>query len=196
MKRCKRSLQLTLLPLALFLFIAVTSTSVLAGTEPGRTDGPEGSEYGKGGYRFLTTYGKYYLEGYFGAAVIDIEPDNQANTSQTELMGGFGVGYLVEEWLAVQLGYGHISGDLSADLYSIGMRQSMNRRPFNYLFGLDAEIYSPDSGSSKFGIAPAVGAELIMSEHLRLGLQFQHDFIFSDDNIGINRFSARLQYNF
>ena len=195
MNRCKRSLQLTLLPFALLLSIAVASSSSAA-AEPGRTDGPEGSEYGKGGYRFLTTYGKYYLEGYFGAAVIDIEPDNVPNVSKTDLMGGFGAGYLVEEWLAVQLGYGHISGDLSADLYSIGMRQSVNRRPFNYQFGLDAEIYSPDSGSSKFGIAPAVGAELIMSEHLRLGLQFQHDFIFSDDNISINRFSARLQYNF
>ena len=196
MNRYKGSLLLASLPLALFLFVAVTSSSALAGTEPGRTDGPEGSEYGKGGYRFLTTYGKYYLEGYFGAAVIDIEPDNVPHTSTTELMGGFGVGYLVEERLAVQLGYGHISGDLSADLYSIGMRQSVNRRPFNYLIGLDAEIYSPDKGSSEFGIAPAVGAELIMNDHLRLGLQFQHDFIFSDDNISINRFSARLQYNF
>ncbi len=192
MNRCKR-----LLPFTLLLFMATTSSRSLAEVEPGRTDGSENSEYGKGGYRLLQTFGKYYLEGYFGAATIDIEPDNSPDkVSRTDLMGGVNAGYLIEEYLAFQMGYGHISGDSSADLFSMGMRQSMNRAPFNYLFGLDAEIYSPDSGSSKFGIAPAVGAELILNESFQVGLRYQHDFIFSDDNISINRFTARLQYNF
>lgn len=201
MKRCKGLLPLSLLPssvlpFTLLLLLAIASSPTSAEVEPGRTDGAENSEYGKGGYRLLQTFGKYYLEGYFGAAAVDIELDNAPQVSQTELMGGINAGYLIDEYLAFQMGYGHISGDSSADLFSMGMRQSMSRAPFNYLFGLDAEIYSPDGGSSKFGIAPAVGAELILNESFQVGLRYQHDFIFSDDNISINRFTARLQYNF
>jgi hypothetical protein len=191
MNRCKG-----LIAFLLLLAVVLTSSSVQAGVESGRTDGPENSEYGKGGYRLLQTHGQYYLEGYFGAATIDIEPENAPKVSQTDLMSGLNAGYMIEDYLAFQIGYGHISGDQSADLFSMGMRQSMNRAPFNYLFGLDAEVYSPDGGSSKFGIAPAIGAELILNESFQVGLRFQHDFIFSDDNISINRFTARLQYNF
>ena len=46
--------------------------------EAGRTDGPEGSEYGKGGYRQWRNGGAYYLEGFVGAAVVDIELDVRA----------------------------------------------------------------------------------------------------------------------
>ena len=33
---------------------------------PGRTDGPEGSEYGKGGYHYKAQYGRFYTEGFWG----------------------------------------------------------------------------------------------------------------------------------
>ena len=36
---------------------------------PGRTDGPEGSEYGKGGYHYKAQYGRFYTEGFLGAAI-------------------------------------------------------------------------------------------------------------------------------
>ena len=42
--------------------------------DSGRTDGPEGSEYGKGGYRYWSTGGAYFLEGFVGAAVVDTDP--------------------------------------------------------------------------------------------------------------------------
>ena len=72
----------------------------------------------------------------------------------------------------------------------------MNYDPINAYFSLDAELYSPDAGDSRFGIAPGVGAEVLLSERLRVGLRFQHDFIFADDNISINRFSANVQLRF
>ena len=196
MNRSKGLLSPSSLLLALFSLVAISVLPSHAGVEPGRTDGPENSEYGTGGYRMLRMHGQYYLEGYFGTAVVDIEPDDTPHVSRTDLMGGINAGYMIEDYLAFQIGYGHIAGDSSADLYTMGMRQSLNRAPFNYLIGLDAESYSPDDGSSKFGIAPGVGAELILNESLQVGLRYQHDFIFSDDNISINRFSARLQYNF
>ena len=164
---------------------------------PGRTDGAEGSEFGRGGYSRFGESGQIYAFGYFGAATVDIEPeDGTGNFSSTDLVSGFHVGYMTQDWLAVQLGFGHISGDRPADMFMVGVRNSMNREPINYFFSLDAELYSPDRGGSKFGIVPGVGAEILVTEWMQLGLSFQRDFIFADDSIGINRFAARLQFKF
>jgi hypothetical protein len=164
--------------------------------DSGRTDGPEGSEYGKGGYRYWSTGGAYFVEGFVGAAVVDIEfDDSDREVSRTDLFSGVNAGYMVEDWLAFQLGFGHIS-EQKTNLLSAGMRSSYDLDPFSYSFSLDTELYSPDVGSTKFGIAPGVGAEMHLSERLHVGLRFQHDFIFADDNISINRFSGKIQFQF
>ena len=167
----------------------------VADTEPGRTDGPEGSEYGKGGYRYSGMGGQYYLEPFFGSAQVGREVEGADESSRTDLVGGFNAGYQIEDWLAFQLGFAYIS-EQQISLYSAGIRNRYNLEPFGYFFALDAEIYSPEQEKSQFGIAPGAGAELLLSERLRVGLGYQHDFIFSDDNIGINRFTAKLQFKF
>ena len=77
-----------------------------------------------------------------------------------------------------------------------GVRSAFSQEPFSYYFSLDAEIYSPELGNDRFGIAPGAGAEVILTNHVRAGLRFQHDFIFADETISINRFSAELQFDF
>ena len=163
--------------------------------EPGRTDGPEGSEYGKGGYRHFRTGGQFYLEGFFGTAQVDVEVKGADNTSKSDLLGGFNAGYQIEDWLSFQLGYGYIS-DQKISLFAMGMRNSYNLEPFSYFLSLDAELFSPDEGDSKFGIVPGAGAELWLSDRLRVGLGYQHDFVFSDDNLDVDRFTARVQFKF
>ena len=159
---------------------------------PGRTDGPEGSEYGKGGYWHKTQYGLFYTEGFLGAATVKGSDDFD---SDTDLISGLNVGYMVEEWLAFQLGFAHIL-DQNTNLYSGGMRSAYIHRPFNYYFSLDAELYSPEIGDTRFGLAPGVGAEAMLSDRLRVGLRYQRDFIFADDPIRINRFTAKIQVDF
>lgn len=164
---------------------------------PGRTDGREGSEYGRGGYSRFREGGQIYAFGFFGAATVDIEPeDGTESSSSTDLMSGFHLGYMTQDWLALQVGYGHISGDRPADVFMVGVRNNLNREPINYFLSLDAELYSPDKGGSKFGIVPGVGAEVVVTKWMQLGLSFQRDFVFADDSIGINRFAARLQFKF
>lgn len=176
---------------------ACAGAAAAAEPPPGRTDGPEGSEVGKGGYPHYGTPGHLYIEPFFGAAVVDIEPEGRGDDiSQTDLIYGVNVGYLMEEWLGVQVGYGYIAGDQKTSIYSVGMRNILRYDPFNWYMRLDAELYSPDVGKSRFGIAPAVGAEIVISDQLSAGLQYQHDFIFSDDSISINRFTASLRVNF
>ena len=111
-------------------------------------------------------------------------------------MSGLYLGYKTEEWLSFQVGYGRIAGDSATDLFSAGMRNSLDLRPFNYFFSLDAELYSPSGGDVKFGVVPGAGAEMFIGDRVQVGLRYQRDFIFADDDISINRFSARVQVNF
>jgi hypothetical protein len=158
--------------------------------EPGRTDGPEGSEYGKGGYRRYRTGGAFFVEGLFGAAAVDVE-----DFSQTDLIAGVELGYMVEDWLAFQAGFAHIA-DQNTNLLSLGMRSHYLLDPFSYYFSLGAELYAPDAGDEQFGVVPGVGAEMMVGERVRVGLGYQHDFVLADQTIGIDRFTARVQFRF
>lgn len=177
--------------------VLALATGAFAEAEPGRTDGSEGSEYGKGGYWHNAQYGRFYTEGFMGAAVVDFEGKgfNAVQFSQTDIISGLNAGYMIEDWLAFQLGFAHIS-DQDINLYSGGIRSAFETEPFNYYFSLDAELYSPSRGDDRFGVVPGVGAEAILHEHLRVGLRFQHDFIFADETISINRFTAKVQLDF
>jgi opacity protein-like surface antigen len=183
-----------------WIFIGAALLVALGGAaadaEPGRTDGSEGSEYGAGGYSRYGSGGGLFAEAYFGAAAVDIEDDNTGlDLEQTDLLSGIGVGYMVEDWLAFQVGFGHIS-EQQTNLFTLGMRSMYNLDPFNYYFSLGAELYAPDQGDEKFGVVPGAGVEMVLSERLHVGLGYQHDFIFADETIGIDRFSARLRLNF
>ncbi|MFH1567885.1 MAG: hypothetical protein ABIL09_07770 [Gemmatimonadota bacterium] len=182
----------------LVMVLGLAGAAAAAPPAFGRTDGPEGSEIGQGGYAWYRTPGQVYVEGFFGAAILDIEPENELypKTNNTELLTGFNVGYLTEDWLGIQAGFGRILADDPVDLYTLGVRNSLNMEPFNYFLSLDAELYAPDHGGNKFGLVPGVGAEVVLSDHLQLGLRFQRDFIFANDSIAISRFTARAQYKF
>ncbi len=180
--------------LALAVVVTVGLSSVTA--QEARTDRPEGSEIGHGGFPWQES-GHLYVEPMFGAAVRDIEPEGGGTeVSQTDLFSGLSVGFLMEDWLGFQLGYGYIGGDQKTSIYSAGVRNLLSYEPVNAYLSLDAELYSPDVGDAQFGIAPGGGTEVMLTQWLRAGLRYQHDFIFADDNISINRFSANLQFRF
>ncbi len=167
------------------------ASAFAADPSPGRTDGPEGSEIGKGGYRFAGTPGVWFVEPFLGAAMVESE----GSETETDLMYGLNVGWRREDWLGVHAGYAFIQ-DQETSLFSAGVRNIFEYDPFNYHLSLDAELYAPSEGDTNFGIAPGVGAEVLLTDHLSLGLQYQRDFIFSDDSIGINRFTARVAFRF
>lgn len=165
--------------------------------EPGRTDGPPGSEYGKGGYAYHRSPGQFYAEGFLGAAKVNIEPEDSLipHSHETDLIAGVNAGYMVEDWLGLQFGYGHIMNQ-KTDLFSGGVRSAYNIEPINYYFSLDAELYSRDQDEAKFGIVPGAGIDVVLNDHLSAGLRIQHDFVFANDNININRVMARVQFKF
>ncbi len=167
------------------------ASAFAADPSPGRTDGPEGSEIGKGGYRFAGTPGTWSVAPFLGAAMVESE----GSETETDLMYGLNVGWRREDWLGVHAGYAFIQ-DQETSLFSAGVRNIFEYEPFNYHLILDAELYAPREGDTNFGIVPGVGAEVLLTDHLSLGLQYQRDFIFSDESIGINRFTARVAFRF
>ncbi len=178
------------------LALSIGLGSVAFAVEPGRTDGPEGSEYGTGGYGRHRSGGTFFVEGLFGAAAVGIEsPGPAPDFSQTDLLGGVELGYMVEDWLAFQAGLAHIA-EQNINLYSLGMRSQYDMQPFSYYFSLGAELYSPDAGDSQFGLVPGAGVEMMLGERLRAGLSYQHDFVLADQSVGIDRFAARVQFRF
>ncbi len=158
---------------------------------PGRTDGPVGSEIGKGGYRLASTPGTWSLAPFLGAAIVEPEDDD----SETDLMYGLNVGWRTEDWLGVHASYAFIQ-DQEISLFGVGVRNILEYEPFNYHLSLDAELYVPGEGDTRFGIAPGAGAEVLLTDNLSLGLQYQRDFIFADEPIGINRFTAKVGLRF
>ncbi len=177
-------------------FAALTSQVAATEPEPGRTDGPEGSEYGTGGYSFYRETGEFYLDSYVGSASVDINNDAlNTSTSKTSIMYGLGAGYQLEDWLGFGLGFSHIT-EQKINLFSAGVLASYDQAPLNWFLSLDAEIYNPTTGSNKFGFVPGIGAEIVLTDYLRAGLRFQRDFIFADEDIDVSRFTARLQFRF
>ena len=158
---------------------------------PGRTDGPEGSEIGKGGYRLAGTPGTWSVSPFMGAAIVEFDDDD----SETDLMYGLNVGWRTEDWLGGHASYAFIQ-DQESSLFGVGVRNILEYEPFNYHLGLDAELYAPGEGDTNFGIAPGVGAEVLLGDNLSLGMQYQRDFIFSDESIAINRFTAKVAFRF
>ena len=174
------------------LALALCSPS-FAEPEPGRTDGPEGSEYGKGGYSRFGPGGQYFVDGFFGSAQVAAEGADKE--SETDLVAGVNLGYQIEDWLSFQIGYGYIS-DQKIGLYTIGARSRSDYDPFGCFFTLDAGLLTPDVGDRKFAITPGVGVDLKLSEKLKVGLGFQHDFVMSEDDLDNDRFMARVQFSF
>lgn len=154
--------------------VALTAMSAVA-QDVGRTDGPEEDEYGKGGNPFGSPAGRLYLNVAFGSGFFE----NAGLPDKTGFLYGLDLGYEMDEWIGVQTGYTYLS-DRDISIYSIGANFSYPWHPFVYNVGLGAGLYVPDIGKRSFGIAPGAGIDIMLGEDVRLGLNYKHDFIFTD----------------
>ena len=149
----------------------------LVARESGRTDGPEGSEVGAGGYAYGGPAGRFYVNPSFGSGIFN----GKTNGNGAGLLYSLNLGYEREGWLAIEGGYSYLS-DRTMSIYSLGSRLDYNADPFVYYFSLQAGLYKPEDGESDFGLAPGAGIDIILNDRIRLGLNYKRDFIFSDGN--------------
>ena len=175
--------------LGLCLVLLVTAPPGVA--QEGRTDGPEGSEYGKGGYPFSGREARLYLNPLFGSGIFEVAGAGD----QTGLLYGLDVGYEMEEWIGLEGSYSYLR-DRELSIFGLGSRFSYNRHPFIYSFTVQAGLYSQKTGDNNFGLAPGTGVDIVVGERYRVGLHYRRDFVFSDSRTRLNRVFARIGFYF
>lgn len=164
-----------------------------ASAQTGRTDGAEDSEFGKGGYPFGGKLNRVYINAAFGSGFF--KTPGLANT-RTGFLFGADVGYEMDQWLGIQAGYAYLS-DSEMSIFSLGSRFAYTFNPFSYHVSLDAGLYAPKAGERNFGLAPGAGIDIIVSDRVRLGLDYKHDFIFTDNQTtDMDRVYAGLKFFF
>ncbi len=167
--------------------------SGIASAQTGRTDGTEESEFGKGGYPFAGQANRFYLNTSFGSGFFKTPG---LTGTQTGFLYGIDLGFEMDQWLGVQAGYTYLS-DRDLSIFSLGSRFAYTYEPFVYHVSLSAGLYDPKTGSTNFGLAPGAGVDIIVNDRVRLGLDYKHDFIFTDNiTTDMDRVYAGLKFFF
>jgi hypothetical protein len=183
---------------AVALAFAVLSTAAVAQESGGRTDGPEGSEIGKGGYTRLHGDGKFSLTLDWGAAIF-----SDGNVNDTPFMLGGTASFWADDWVVLDL-----SGEYLFDVQGLevlaGPRFRTPYYPLAFSAGLKAgALILTDNGlqdvasSSKayFTLTPQVGVELNVVDHVPFGLTYALDIPIGADQV-INRIFLSIGYKF
>ena len=142
--------------------------------ERGRTDGPEGSEYGKGGYESLNEY-RLSLEFLWGAAIRQ-EPSPAGAPEGPPLFLGITSAFSVDDWFQLDFTGAYMLDGGQLDLL-VGPRFRTYGYPLSFHASLKAgALFIPEVGP-RFGLSPEVGADLVLgdSENILLGLGYALD---------------------
>ncbi|HZI09576.1 MAG TPA: hypothetical protein VE153_04235 [Myxococcus sp.] len=142
--------------------------------ERGRTDGPEGSEYGKGGYDDPGGRG-VSLQFDWGAAV-NVEEPRRGAPEGPPLFVGATLSLWGDDWYQLDMSGAYVF-DGGRFVGMVGPRFRTWGWPIVFTAGLKAgAIVIPEEGL-RFGISPQVGAEFMLgdSDHLLMGLNYTPD---------------------
>jgi hypothetical protein len=179
------------------VLLAVLPLPALA-QERGRTDGPEGSEYGKGGYKDLHG-GQFSLEFNWGVAANQVPPPEGAPEGPP-LFLGLTASFWGDDWYQLDLSGAYVLDGGRLDLL-VGPRFRTYGFPVSLHAGLKAgAIFIPEVGT-RFGLSPQVGADLLVGdrEDIVLGLAYALDIplpAWSDGRTNTHRVFVSLGYRF
>ncbi len=167
--------------------------------ERGRTDGPEGSEYGKGGYSG-SRWGQVSLEFNWGAAVNQEVPPPGAPEGPP-LFLGLTASFWGDDWYQLDFSGAYVLDGGRLDLL-VGPRFRTYGYPLSLSLGLKAgAIVIPEVGL-RFGLSPQVGADLLLGnrEEIILGLAYAPDIPLpvevNGDSFVTHRLFMTLGYRF
>ncbi|MBI5542354.1 MAG: hypothetical protein HY901_00580 [Deltaproteobacteria bacterium] len=139
----------------------------------GRTDGPEGSEYGKGGYS-RPGADKVSVAVNWGASIA------KGSCAPPVLLGAT-LAYWMDDWFQVELSAGYLFQNRSLDLL-VGPRLRTTLQPIGISIGLKGgTILVPyrDDGHARyeprFAVSPQAGLDLLVSSKLILDLTYAAD---------------------
>ncbi len=154
----------------------------------GRTDGPEGSEVGKGGYDKPLS-GSFSLALDWGASISTASPLSGA--SRVPIYLGGTASFWLTDWFLLD-GHGAYAFDTGRLFVLVGPRFRTWSWPVSFGAGLRAGLINdPAPGTGpRFGLSPVVSADMIFRRHLLAGLQAMADIPIAGNGvtfrIGIN----------
>jgi hypothetical protein len=151
--------------------LAAVAMPLSASAQPrGRTDGPEGSEYGKGGYDDPGG-DSFSLEFNWGAAILERAPLGGAPEGPPLFVGAT-ASFWGDDWYQLDVSGSYILDGGRLDVLA-GPRFRTYGYPLSLYVGLRAGlIYIPEVGG-RFGLAPQAGADLLIAnEHIILGVGY------------------------
>lgn len=178
---------------ALSLATLLCWASHASAQERGRTDGPEGSEYGKGGYDDGRG-GPFSLEFIWGAAFYS-SPTPRGAPEGPPLFVGLTGAFWADDWFQLELSGAYLfdGGRINA---LVGPRFRTAGYPVSLNAGLKAGgLVIPEEGF-RFGISPQVGADIMLyRDRLLLGLNYAADIPLGGGSVA-NRVFMNVGYRF
>lgn len=174
--------------------VATVVVPLSAGAQPrGRTDGPEGSEYGKGGYS-RASESRFALELNWGAAFAAHLSELEGAEGPPLFIGGT-ASLTGADWYQFDLSGAYVlqTGQVSA---LVGPRFRTYGAPVSLHAGLKAGAFLvPDEGL-RFGLSPQAGVDVFMAnERLVLGLGYALDIPVARRGL-TNRLFMNVGYRF
>ncbi len=158
--------------------VALAVPGAAMAQERGRTDGPEGSEYGKGGYAEPGA-GDFSLQLNFGYAHLAARPLSGLGETPPLFLGVTG-SFWADEWFLLDVAGSHSLHSGRTNVF-VGPRFRTGFYPVSLNLGVQAgPVFVPNEGV-RFGLSPQVGVDSVVADHYVLGLQYAADIVFGSD---------------
>lgn len=152
------------------LALCILMLPAVAGAQArGRTDGPEGSEIGKGGY-VRPTSGNISLSLDWGGALAT-GPQSGAGVP---IFVGLNAGYWLDDWMVLELNPQYVfrTGDINL---LVGPRFRTPAFPVALTGGLKAGAIFVDGRGVRFGLSPQAGLDVVVRRNVLAGLNYALD---------------------
>jgi len=164
------------------------------GQERGTTQGPEGSEIGKGGYVSGGAGG-------LGGFSITLDGGGAFTTKGDQidppLFAGVTASYWNQEWYRIDLSGFYIPAS-NYKTWGILLGPSFHTTtwPFAFSIGLQAGLYIPNEGNVLFVLSPRIGWDWITETHFQLGIGANYDLLPSNIDASAIRVYLSVGYRF
>lgn len=159
---------------------------------PGRTDGPEGSEVGQGGYRRAPGPGALQLTVDFGGAITDKGSGEPLHDRPYFI--GVDAAWSADDWLLLEVSAAY-DFDLERTLVLAGPRFRSPFAPVALGIGVKAGLMSWSS-RTRFGVTPEASAELEVGSRGVFGLHYALDVPVEQDTTVTHRVYLGLGVRF
>jgi len=153
--------------------------------ERGRTDGPEGSEVGKGGYKPASGGGGAFSIQFDGGGAFTVKGPQFS----PPLFAGATATYWGTDYYRVDLSGAYVFGTSNYHVFEVLVGPSFRTisYPLSFSLGLQAGAYIPNQGDARFVLSPRIGMDFLPESALLMGINANYDLTLGNADLSIVR---------